>query len=114
MPSKYDKIALNSPFIDRRVKLLPCQREMVLYWTDQGLSQRKIAKMFNVSRRLITMIQDPKKKERNLEMRELRGGSKAYYKGGKEWAETMRRHRAHKKGVFDNFKNVNLILKKEL
>jgi len=114
MPSKYDKIALNSPFIDRRIKLLPCQREMVLYWTDKGYSQRKIAAMFKVSRRLITMIQDPEKSKRNLEMRELRGGSKAYYKGKEEWAKTMREHRAHKKGVFDKFNNVSLILKKEL
>lgn len=96
MPYKTEKIPFGSPFLDKRVKLLPCQREMVLYWTNQGLSQRKLAKMFNVSRRLITFIQDPEKKKRDLENREARGGSKAYYKGGKEWAETMKRHRKRK------------------
>jgi len=69
---------------------------MVLYWTQQGLSQRKLAAMFKVSRRLITFIQDPKKQEKNLEDRAARGGSKAYYKGGEEWNETMKRHRRRK------------------
>ncbi len=96
MPYKTDKLKLDSPFLDRRVKLLPCQREMVIYWTKQGLSQRKIAKMFSVSRRLITFIQDPKKKERDLQNRKDRGGSMIYYKGGSEWAETMRDHRRYK------------------
>jgi transposase len=96
MPYKTEKLKLDSPFLDKRVKLLPCQREMVLYWTQQGFSQRKIAAMFKVSRRLITFIQDPKKKERDLENRAARGGSKVYYKGGKEWNETMKRHRTRK------------------
>ena len=96
MPYKSDKMKLDSPFLDRRVKLLPCQREMVLYWTEKGLSQRKIAKMFNVSRRLITFIQDPKKKEKNLQNKEERGGWKQYYKGGEEWAKTQREHRKYK------------------
>ena len=99
MPYKTEKMKLDSPFLDRRVKLLPCQREMVLYWTNQGLSQRKLAKMFNVSKRLIQFIQDPKKKERDLQNRAERGGSMAYYKGGEEWARTMREHRTYKNQV---------------
>lgn len=96
MPYKTDKMKLDSPFLDRRVKLLPCQREMVIFWTERGLSQRKIAKMFNVSRRLITFIQDPRKKEKDLQNRAERGGSKVYYKGGQEWAETQKNHRQYK------------------
>jgi transposase len=99
MPYKTDKIKLDSPFLDRRVKLLPCQKEMVLHWTTQGLSQRKIANMFGVSRRLIQFIQDPKKKEKDLQNRQDRGGSKIYYKGGEEWNETMKRHRRYKHKV---------------
>jgi transposase len=99
MPYKTEKMKLDSPFLDRRVKLLPCQKEMVVYWTNQGLSQRKLAKMFNVSRRLIQFIQDPKKKEKDLQNRADRGGSKVYYKGGEEWAKTMREHRAYKNKV---------------
>lgn len=99
MPYKTDKMKLDSPFLDRRVKLLPCQREMVLFWTERGLSQRTLARMFNVSRRLITFIQDPKKKEKDLQNRKDRGGSKVYYKGGEEWASTMMDHRKYKHKV---------------
>jgi transposase len=104
MPYKFEtnKIKLDSPFLDRRVKLLPCQKEMVLFWTEQGLSQRKIAKMFNVSRRLITFVQDPKKKEKDLENRKDRGGSSQYYKGGDEWAATIREHRRYKQKIIQN------------
>jgi len=102
MPYKTDKLKLDSPFLDLRVKLLPCQREMVLVWTEAGLSQRKIAKMFNVSRRLIQFIQDPKKKEKDLENRAARGGSKIYYKGGEEWNETMKKHRRRKHKILTN------------
>jgi transposase len=104
MPYKTDKMKLDSPFLDRRVKLLPCQREMVLYWTAQGLSQRNLAKMFKVSRRLITFIQDPKKKEKCLENRAARGGWKQYYKGGEEWASTMKDHRRYKHKVLTKTK----------
>jgi transposase len=96
MPYKTEKLKLDSPFLDKRVKLLPCQREMVMYWTERGLSQRKIAAMFKVSRRLITFIQDPEKKKRDLQNRADRGGSKIYYKGGQEWNDTMKRHRTRK------------------
>ena len=96
MPYKTERVKLDSAFIDKRVKLLPCQKEMVVYWTKQGLSQRQLARMFNVSRRLITFIQDPKKKEKDLQNRADRGGSKIYYKGGKEWADTMKKHRKYK------------------
>jgi transposase len=102
MPYKTEKISLPSEFMDRRIKLLPCQKEMVIFWTEKGLSQRKIAKMFNVSRRLITFIQDPSKKEKDLKNRAERGGSKIYYKGGKEWAETMKEHRRYKYSVLKN------------
>lgn len=96
MPYKTEKLKLGSPFLDKRVKLLPCQKEMIIYWTKQGISQRKLAAMFKVSRRLITFIQDPKKKEKDLENRAARGGSMIYYKGGREWAETVKKHRRRK------------------
>lgn len=99
MPYRTERLRLNSPFLDKRVKLLPCQREMVLYWTDRGLSQRKLAALFKVSRRLITFIQDPKKKERDLENRAARGGSATYYRGGTHWADIMKRHRRRKNEI---------------
>lgn len=96
MPYKTDKMKLNCPFLDRRTKLLPCQQERLILLHKAGMSQRKLAALFNVSRRLIQFIVYPEKKIRNLEARELRGGTMKYYKGGKEWANTMMEHRKYK------------------
>ena len=79
MPYKTEKIRIDCPFLDRRTKLLPCQREMVKYWREQGSSQRMLAKMFNVSRRLIVFVLDDEKYQKNLERRQERGGTKQYY-----------------------------------
>lgn len=96
MPYKTDKIPIKCPFLDRRTKLLPCQKERILALGNEGYSQRKLSAMFNVSRRLITFILDPQKKVRDLENRRDRGGSMAYYVGGEKWAEQMREHRKYK------------------
>jgi transposase len=95
MPYVTDKDNISCPFMDRRTKLLPCQKEMVLYYREQGLSQRELARKFNVSRRLITYIIDPKKSARNLECRAERGGHKAYYDREKN-NEYMKNHRSYK------------------
>lgn len=79
MPYKTDTQKLDSPFLKRTVKLLPCQKEMILYWTKLGHSQRRLAAMFHVSRRTITFIQDPDKLKENIKRRHERGGHKQYY-----------------------------------
>jgi hypothetical protein len=96
MPYKTDKIKIDCPFLDRRTKLLPCQKERMLLLREEGYSQRKLAALFNVSRRLVTFVIDPQKKVKDLENRRDRGGSMVYYKGGEEWAKTMREHRQYK------------------
>jgi transposase len=78
MPSKQDKIKLGDALLDRRSKLIPCQKEMVGYWHLKGLSANKIAKMFNVSKRTIQFIIDPNKLIENKLRREERGGWKQY------------------------------------
>jgi transposase len=95
MPNKIDKIAIADAFLKRSAKLLPCQKEMVLYWHNKGMSQRKLAAMFSVSRRLITFIIDPKKHKRNLEVRNENGGSKAYYNRDNH-TKAIREHRKYK------------------
>lgn len=80
MPRKTDIIAIAEPFLKRSCKLLQCQKEMVVYWINKGLSQRKVALMFNVSRRLIQFISNPQTHHQNLECRKERGGSSIYYK----------------------------------
>jgi transposase len=99
MPYLTEKIPIDCPFLDRRTKLLPCQKERVLMLSKEGYSQRKLAAMFNVSRRLITFIIDPKKKERNYQCRLVNGGSSQYYVGGEEWAKTIKEHRTYKNKV---------------
>lgn len=69
---------------------------MMIWWWKQGTSQRALAKMFNVSRRLVVFTCMPEKLEKNKADRQERGGWKQYYKGGEEWAKTQREHRKHK------------------
>tara|TARA_R110000868_G_scaffold150997_1_gene374597 strand:+ start:359 stop:706 length:348 start_codon:yes stop_codon:yes gene_type:complete len=83
---------------DKRVKLTDRQRKQIRLNPD-GLSQRKLAKLYGVSRRLITFILDPQKLADNREARDKRGGWEQYYKGGSEWAKTMRKHRRYKQEV---------------
>jgi len=95
MPYKTEKIRIDCPFLDRRTKLLPCQREMVKYWRKQGTSQRGLARMFNVSRRLITFVLDPEKLKNNKQQRHERGGTKQYYDKDKHNAY-IKKHRKDK------------------
>lgn len=81
--------------MDRRTKLLPCQKEMVLHYHNIGYSQRAVAKMFNVSRRLIIFIIHPERLKKNLEARRDRGGHKAYYDKNKH-KNYMKTHRKYK------------------
>lgn len=64
---------------DRRVKLSLEDKEEIKLIYPIIKSQRKLAKKYNVSRRLIQFILDPEKKKRDLELRALRGGSMVYY-----------------------------------
>lgn len=95
MPYTTDNKALNSPFLDRRTKLLPCQKEMVLHWYKAGTSIRALAKMFKVDRRLIQFMIFPERKQKNLEDRQARGGWEQYY-NREEHTAAIREHRRYK------------------
>lgn len=101
MPYRINKIAINDPFLDRRTKLIPCQREMVHWWFKNGLSINKIAQTFKVSKRLVQFELFPERKVKNLSDRQDRGGSAIYYKGGEEWAKTMQNHRKYKNKILN-------------
>ena len=95
MPYKTEKTAINDPFLDRRTKLLPCQREMVHYWYGIGTSINGIARIFKVNKRLIQFELFPERHKKNLQHRRDRGGSVIYY--DKEYHnEHMNDHRAYK------------------
>lgn len=98
MPYKTDKLAIKDPFLDRRTKLLPCQREMVHYWHNAGASINSIARMFHVNKRLIQFELFPDRKKQNLERRSERGGWKQYY-SRPDHAQVIKEHRKYKNEV---------------
>ncbi len=97
---------------DRRIKLTKSQKEEIynLYNLYGAYSQRELAAMYEVSRRLITFIIDPSKLEQCLQRREERGGSKQYYCKEKRRLH-MKSHRSYKQQLYLNNelveKNVN-------
>jgi len=99
MPYKCETSKLHIPrHLDRRVKLSLEDREEIkkLYGT---ISQRKLAKMFNVSRRLVIFIGCPEKHKLNLKQREERGGS-AFYYDSKKQTKQKRKHRRYKQSLY--------------
>jgi hypothetical protein len=99
MASHTDKIPLNDPFLKRNTRLLPCQKEMVLYWYyRQRETIRGIAIRFKVSRRTIQFIVFPDRLEKSLEGRRKRGGSRRYYN---TWYNTQKHneHLEHKNRI---------------
>jgi len=99
MPAYADYHRVSDPFLDKRTKLLPCQKEMVHYWYAHGNSINSISRMFHVNKRLIQFVLFPERKKKNLEDRADRGGSAAYYKREKHTA-AMSVHRKHKEKLF--------------
>jgi hypothetical protein len=98
MPRKSDIIPINNKDLDRRIKLTDKQREEIA--RNEGfLSQRQLARLYGVSRRLIQFILDPKKHKENLKRREERGGTKIYYDREKN-TTAMREHRDYKKELY--------------
>ena len=98
MARKSDTIAINNPELDRRVKLTAEDKE-VIHANKGGLSQRKLAALYGVSRRTIQFILDPEKLEQNKQRRAERGGSKVYYDKDKH-AISMKEHRNYKKELY--------------
>lgn len=97
MPYKSEKIKIEGTKLDRRRKLTEDQKDYIRWLREEeGLSQRKLAAMFGVSRRLITFILDPEKEKRSKERgKQLR--KEGRYKYTKEqWAEVMKEHRHYK------------------
>jgi len=104
MPYKTDKMKLDSPFFDRRVKLLPCMKEMIHILYNDGMSIHSLAKQFNVNKRLIQFELFPERRQKNLDDREKRGGWKQYYKSKEEHAAIQRDHRRYKYKVLTKTK----------
>ena len=94
---------------DKRIKLTKSQKQEIysIYNEYGAYSQRELASMYGVSRRLITFIVNPEAQQANLERYQERGGSKQYYDKDKHTI-AMRTHRRHKhelskKGLLESF-----------
>ena len=102
MPFKTDKIAINDPFLNRRIKLLPCQKEMIKWWYgNTDVSINSLAKMFKVNKRSIQFTLFPERLEKCKKHREARGGSKIYYIK-EEHTKSIREHRQYKYKTLKN------------
>ena len=102
MPYKSEKILIEKTYFDRRVKLTDDDKELIRkIKAEENLSQRELAKKFNVSRRLIQYILDPAKLTENKQRRIERGGSKQYYDKEKH-REYMKEHRNYKQNLYVN------------
>ena len=99
MPSLTENIRINDPFMDRRTRLLPCQKEMVHYWHSRGSSIHSISKLFHVNKRLIQFELFPERKLRNIQLRQDRVGTNGYYNKA-EHTIAMRDHRKYKSKLF--------------
>lgn len=97
MPYKSEKIKISGTKHDRRQKLTPEQKDEIrhLYYTTDT-SQRKLAKQFGVSRRLITFVLDPDHEEQNQRLLKQRKAKGLYKQSKEQWAATMRKHRHYK------------------
>lgn len=80
----------NCPFIDRRTKLIPCQREMILWYHEKSLmTVTELSKKFSVSRRTIDLVLNPGLKQKR---------KKAVYNSEKN-TKHIRSHRLHIKNL---------------
>lgn len=97
MPYKSEKIKIEGTKLDRRRKLTEDQKDLIRWLREEeGLSQRQLAAMFDVSRRLITFILDPEKEKRNKVIQKKHKMEGRYKYTKEQWAEVMREHRLYK------------------
>lgn len=100
MPYRSEKIKISGSLFDRRQKLTKEDKEEIRRLYPLIQSQRKLAEMFGVSRRLVTFILDPDKEVDNKELQKEKR-KKGYYKPTKkQWADTIREHRRYKQGLY--------------
>lgn len=101
MDLRKNKIKIvNTPY-DRRVKLTSEQRSEIKYlYAQGGTSYSKLAKEFNVSKRLIQFIINPDKHNKCLEQFKERRKDGRYKPTKEDWASTMREHRSYKEKLF--------------
>ena len=97
MPYKCEKLKIPRKH-DKRIKLSIEDKKEIKELYGK-ISQRKLAKQFNVSRSLIRFVGDPDKHKQNLLRRKERGGSAIYY-DKKKHTKAIRKHRRRKQKLY--------------
>lgn len=101
MPYKSEKIKIKGTAYDRRQKLTPEQKEDIRWmYANTDTSQRKLAKLFNVSRRLITFVLNADQEERNRKLLKQKKAEGLYKQSKERRAAIMREHRRYKQQLF--------------
>jgi hypothetical protein len=90
---------LANQFLDRRTKLLDCQKERLICMHQEGVSIHRLSKIFKVNRRLVQFTLFPERMAHNKLLRKQRGGEAQYY-DRVEHNLAIKEHRQHKKEVF--------------
>ena len=88
MPFKVEEIKLEGTKFDKRAKLTIEQRKAIKVLSKEGFSQRKLAAMFNVSKRLIQSIISPPVRQ------------PAKKRSNEYWKDIKQRHRARKMELY--------------
>lgn len=102
MPYKFEKIPINNPNHDKRVKLTGEQREDIKKEYGLGsISIRGLVRKYGVSRRLIQFILFPERQEKAKKDFAERQKDGRYYDKEKH-KEYMKKHRGHKKELWEN------------
>lgn len=92
MPYKIEDIKLAGTKFDARAKLTEDQRQAIRVLSREGYSQRKLATMFNVSKRLIqSIITPPVRKPPKKRTKEY-------------WNTIKQRYRERKRGLYQSGK----------
>lgn len=101
MPSKLDKIPIDNPKHDKRVKLSDEDRDNIREeYACGNISQNGLAKKYGVSKRLIQFVLNPDKQEVARKQFLERQKDGRYYSKDKH-REYMRQHREHKKELYN-------------
>lgn len=102
MPYVSEKIKIAGTKNDRRRKLSEADKEEIrTLYSSTVPSQRKLAAIYKVSRRLIQFIIDPAKEAQSKEnFKKWKQSSAAHKPSKEEWAATMREHRHYKQELY--------------
>lgn len=101
MPSKVDKISINNPKLDKRIKLTDTDKENIVKEYESGnISITSLGKKYGVSKRLIQFTLFPERKEM-ARQRFLENRKEGKYYDKEKHNEYMKKHREHKKDLLD-------------